>query len=584
MPCGGKLQTFFAGWVLLGGWICGQGFPDEGPEFSRDVLPILAQHCFRCHGPDADQRKGDLRLDQLANVIRDSPGSTLINPYQPQLSRLVRLITSEGADRMPPPDNHPGLSKQNCQTITDWIERGAKKARHWAFVKPRRPALPSVDRIQWVQNPIDVFVLNRLEARGLSPTRTANRFSLLKRIYLDLTGVIPAAEEVLKLKAETKVNWSQIIDKLLASPGFGELKARSWLDAARFADTMGHAADKPRTMWLYRDWVIDAFNDNMPFDQFTIEQLAGDLLANPGDSQLIATGFHRNSIQALGNNPRKEEFRIKGIVDRLDTTGTTWLGLTISCAECHDHKYDPLSQKEYYELFAIFNNVPHYGDKFEVHGPRVQLQDSRTRLAIQTLENQLVQSERNPKSDLQLEQAFLESLQDLGEKPDRLTRLQKPLFAFSEEPSGFLGPYGVGVGERLLQKEGLKWSSSNPPSGKNGLSFDGTQSIRLTGENEPSIQGDFSISLWLRTRQGVADLLSNYDWKAKRRSLVLGLGSEGEVATRPGHLFLWLSQTNDPFQGIVVESSLPVNDGQWHQIAVTCQAGQSVKIFIDGIE
>ena len=253
-------------------------------------------------------------------------------------------------------------------------------SEHWSFSLPSRPELPGRANNVSEQNPIDRFVQAKLEEFGevgLAMSPTAEPKVLLRRLSFDLRGLPPSLDEVARfLETPNDVTYAELVDRWLASPRFGEQMALDWLDAARYADTAGHAADAPRTMWLYRNWVIDAFNRNMPFDQFTVDQLAGDMISGATQEQRIATGFHRNSMQALGNNPRKEEYRIKGIVDRLETTGRVWLGLTIACAECHDHKFDPISTEEYYQLFSIFNNVPHLGEKFGVHGPRLEVRSS----------------------------------------------------------------------------------------------------------------------------------------------------------------------------------------------------------------
>ena len=366
-------------------------FGSEPISFARDVAPILTSKCYQCHGPDDDAREADLRFDQLDRVIAKSEAESVINPGDATKSILIQRVETDDPDaRMPPVDHAGPLSPKEVAVLRRWVNEGAAHARHWSFVPPKRPALPDVDKKDWVRSPIDRFVLAKLEENGLPPSSEADRYTLLRRLSIDLTGLPPSIEQIHDFVEGSSVSlWDQAVDELLASPRFGERMAQDWLDAARYADTTGHAADKPRTMWLFRDWVIDALNENMPFDQFTIEQLAGDMLPNASESQLIATGFHRNSMQALGNNPRKEEFRVKGIVDRLDTTGRVWLGVTVGCAECHDHKFDPLSQKEYYELFAIFNNVPHLGEKFEVHGPRTQVLPKTVRMKIRSLRNAL---------------------------------------------------------------------------------------------------------------------------------------------------------------------------------------------------
>ena len=243
-------------------------------------------------------------------------------------------------------------------------------AEHWGFLSPRKSEPPVVRDSTWVRNGIDRFILARLESEGIAPSPEASRSTLVRRLSLDLTGLPPTSDQALGfVNDDSSQAYSRLVERLLASPHFGERQAQDWFDLARFADTSGYAADRTRNVWPYRDWVIAAFNENMPFDRFSIDQLAGDLLPGATPEQRVASAFHRHAMQAKGNNPRKEEFRIKGIVDRLEATGRTWLGLTLECAEGHDHKHDPISQREYYELFAIFNNVPHLGTGYGVHGP-----------------------------------------------------------------------------------------------------------------------------------------------------------------------------------------------------------------------
>ena len=361
--------------------VCAVGAGDTQAEgtvqFNRDILPILSNHCFACHGPDANERQGGLRLDipDAALAGGDSGEAAWVPGDATASSLFNRVSTTDEDERMPPPDFDKQLSPQHISLLKQWIDEGAPYREHWAYVAPVRPALPKIaSKTKWPRNAIDAFVLAPLEQKGKHPSPAADRRTLIRRLSFDLIGLPPTIAEVEAFVNDSREDaYQQLVERLLASPHYGERMAQDWLDAARYADTTGFAADSPRTGWLFRDWVIDAINANMPFDQFTIEQLAGDMLPEPTEKQKIATGFHRLSMQALGDNPRKEEFRIKGIVDRLDTTGRVWLGLTLSCAECHAHKYDPISQKEYYQLFAIFNNVPHLGEKMNIHGPRMEV-------------------------------------------------------------------------------------------------------------------------------------------------------------------------------------------------------------------
>ena len=336
----------------------------EPVQFNKDVRPILSEYCFQCHGPDEAKRKADLRIDV---------GSWASSQHLSGSDLVERITTLDADVRMPPTETGKRLSKEQIELLCQWIAEGAKYEKHWAYMPPKRPPVPKFDNVD-TTNPIDGFVLQRLHQDGGDHSPRADRRTLIRRVYFNLVGLPPSPAQIQAFVNDRReAAFESVVEELLAAPQYGEHMAQSWLDLARYADTTGFAADKPRTMWLYRDWVINAFNKNMPFDQFTIEQLAGDILPGSSVDQKVATGFHRNSMQALGNNPRKEEFRIKGIVDRLDTTGRVWLGSTLACAECHDHKYDPITQREYYELFAIFNNIPHLGEKFEIHGPRIEV-------------------------------------------------------------------------------------------------------------------------------------------------------------------------------------------------------------------
>lgn len=362
---GAKIAAMpIAATMLAAASLCPQGANADQISFNRDIRPIFSENCFECHGPGVRNPSANLHLLK--------PGEA-IQPGNAGASRLMqRVRAAEPSKRMPPPSTGKRLSGAQIELLNRWIDAGADFEKHWAFVPPTRPEVPWPREAMRSGNPIDGFIANRLESEGLSASAPADRRTLIRRVSLDLTGLPPSGFRVRAFLNDSRPGaYERLVESLLASPRYGERMAQEWLDAARYADTTGFAADTSRPMWHYRDWAIDAFNSNMPFDRFTIEQLAGDMLPNATQSQRIATGFHRNSMQALGNNPPKEEFRIKGIVDRLDTTGRVWLGLTIACAECHDHKYDPISQHEYYRLFAIFNNIPHYGKAFGVHGPRM---------------------------------------------------------------------------------------------------------------------------------------------------------------------------------------------------------------------
>lgn len=328
-------------------------------NYNLDIRPILADNCYACHGPDEKARQAELRLDTKAGAFSEPSGYPIIVAGNPDESELYRRITSnEDNYRMPPADFNKTLTPAQVEAITQWIRAGATWEEHWAFTTPTRPTTPAVKDAAWVRNPIDAFILARLEAQGLTPAQEADKRTLIRRLSFDLTGLPPTREEVHQfLTDESPEAYEKLIDAFMAKPEYGEHQARFWLDAARYGDTHGLHLDNYREMWPYRDWVIDAFNANMPFDQFTIEQLAGDLLPEPTLEQRIATGFNRCHVTTSEGGSIDEEYYVRYAVDRANTTGTVWMGLTVGCAQCHDHKYDAITQKEFYQLYAYFNNI-----------------------------------------------------------------------------------------------------------------------------------------------------------------------------------------------------------------------------------
>ncbi len=374
----------------------------ERVDFVSDVRPILSDNCFKCHGPDPATREADLRLDTLAGLTGNSQGSAAVIPGSPAGSELIRRVLSVDPDeQMPPPDSHKQLSARQQQVLQEWIEQGAQWEQHWAFVPPQEPIVPGVETAAWCRNEIDRFVLSKLEQAGLSPAEEAPANTLLRRLYLDLIGLPPTPEEadqwIGKLWPNRDVNspttainkathslasragivseksspttatpttaamdetaYQELVTHLLNSPHYGERWGRRWLDLARYADTNGYEKDRDRSIWPYRDWVVNAFNTDIPFDQFTIEQLAGDMLPGATPTQRIATGFHRNTMLNEEGGIDPLEFRFHAMTDRVATTGTTWLGLTLGCCQCHTHKYDPVTHTEYYQVMALLNNA-----------------------------------------------------------------------------------------------------------------------------------------------------------------------------------------------------------------------------------
>ncbi len=338
----------------------GQAGPGKGPiQFNRDIRPILSDACFHCHGFDPSNRKADLRLDTFEGATAAHGARPAVKPGDPSASELWRRVSStDPAQVMPPPDSRKKLTPSQIQALKDWIKEGAGYQKHWAFEPPRRPAPPQVRQPGWPRHDMDRFVMARLESADLAPSREAPRETLVRRVTLDLTGLPPTLEEVEAFLADKRPDaYERLVERLLGSPRYGEQMARYWLDVARYGDTHGLHLDNERSMWAYRDWVVQAFNRNLPFDQFTIEQLAGDLLPEPTRDQLVASGFNRCNVTTSEGGAINEEFQVRYAVDRVETTSATWLGLTMGCAVCHDHKLDPITQKEFYQVFSIFNNI-----------------------------------------------------------------------------------------------------------------------------------------------------------------------------------------------------------------------------------
>lgn len=349
----------------------------EPIQFGRDVLPILSDRCFHCHGPDASHRKADLRLDLEAKAKRDG----IIDTSLESSELWARIISEDEDELMPPPDSHrkPLTSKERA-IIKAWIEAGAPWGKHWAFESPKRPAVPKGD----ARHPIDAFIQARLAIEHVTPAPLAEQHTLVRRLSYDLTGLPPTPGEL-----DKPVDWAERVEQKLASPHHGERMAMWWLDAARYSDTDGYQQDSNRSNWPWRDWVIQAFNTNMPYDQFTIEQFAGDLLPDATAEQILATCFHRNHMTNGEGGRHKEESRIDYVIDRVNTIGTVWLGLTLGCVQCHDHKFDPVSQRDYYSMFAFFNSINEDGRAGTGAGPHLEYTSPLTKEPIKQAETYL---------------------------------------------------------------------------------------------------------------------------------------------------------------------------------------------------
>ena len=366
----------------------------ERIDFNRDIRPLLSDNCFACHGPDANHREADLRLDQRESLL-DVERAIVISENPDGSELLARIISDDPDLKMPPPGSGKELKAEEIQRIRDWIEQGAQWQEHWAFAPPMRSQLPAVEETSWARNEIDYFVGARLKESGQEPSGAADRRTLIRRLYFDLTGLPPTVDQVNAFCEDTQSDaYEALVDQLLDSPHFGERMAVAWMDQARYADTNGYSIDGGRHMWLWRDWVIDAYNQNLPFDQFVIQQLAGDLLPEATIDQRVATGFNRNHMITHEGGTIAEENIVNYVADRVKTTSEVFLGLTMACAQCHDHKYDPITQQDYYRFFAFFNTLSdrgHDGDGGRNATPKLRARSvfRKNQAEIQAIETEL---------------------------------------------------------------------------------------------------------------------------------------------------------------------------------------------------
>lgn len=544
----------------------------ESPRvaFNRDIRPILSEKCLHCHGPDPATREANLQLDDPTDVRRPRDDYSIINLKQPANSELLkRLLTSDTDLKMPPADSGKEISPQEIKLIQRWIEQGAEYQQHWSFIPPRRPELPAVKDQSWTQSPIDRFVLARLEREGLKPSPRTDKSTLCRRLSLDLTGLPPTLAELNAfLNDDSPHAYEKLIDRLLASPHYGEHRARYWLDAARYADTSGYFTDDEWQMWRWRDWVINAFNDNKPFDQFTVEQLAGDLLPNPTQDQLIATGFNRNHMTTQETGIIDEEYRVEYVVDRLDATSTVWMGLTVGCARCHDHKYDPISQKEFYQLFAFFNNTPETGNTRTAGNARPLLripsdaylaQEQQLKQQVATLEQQHKQREQElAKQQKEWEQRVLKDLTPPAH--DQLL-LHYPLDDFTQnvalKPVGEVKTIPAFIGQ--------------------GIKFDGTTLLESSAPLALDRNTPFTIAAWINPASGgPACLLSKNDDRNQLRGFDIML-RKGKLAVHLIHK--WNSNA------IQVVTDTKISTGRWQHLLVTYDGSSTaagVRIYLNG--
>ena len=465
-----KMIRISIGYCVLLLVMAGPARAEAQIDFNRDIKPILSDRCFQCHGPDPHSREANLRLDQQEGLFNQRDDYSIVQPGKPEASMLIaRITTDDPAMRMPPVESQKQLTSKQIELMKQWVAAGAVWNKHWSFVPPTRPDLPGVKDSTWVQNEIDYFIAQQLESSGLAPEPRANRRTLIRRLYLDLTGLPPTAEQVQSFLANSSEQaYERLVDQLLDSPHYGERMAVDWLDQARYADTNGFSIDGGRHMWLWRDWVIHAYNQNKPFDQFIVEQLAGDLLPEATIDQQVATGFNRNHMITHEGGTIPEENLVNYTADRVRTTAEVFLGLTMGCAQCHDHKYDPISQRDYYRFFAYFNSIEDKGLDGNAgvnSGPKVKAtsvlgrdeqQIKRIRTRIRDLEQKLkLPLDSQPDWEAQLRRELAELGKGLEIVPAKILKASAPNrnseFDFREDGSLLLKK-GGGRSPSLLAK------------------------------------------------------------------------------------------------------------------------------------
>jgi hypothetical protein len=561
-------------------------------DFNFHVKPILSDRCFACHGPDANKREGNLRLDTEAGAFAalDSMNKrhAIVAGDLGSSELFGRITTKDPELMMPPPNSNLKLSEFEVAILAKWIDQGAKWKEHWSFTAPQKPELPTVKAKNWVKTPLDQFVLKRLEDKGLQPSTEASRETLLRRAAFDLTGLPPSVAEVdAFLKDNSPDAYEKAVDRLLASPHYGERMAVEWLDLARYADSHGYQDDGMRNSWPWREWVIRAYNRNLPYDQFITWQLAGDLLPNPTKDQLLATSFNRNHPQTQEGGVVDEEYRVEYVADRTNTFGKAFLGLTVECARCHDHKYDPISQKDYYSLSAFFNNnhdsgiIPYNGEA----SPTLMLPDSAAEEKLKFIREKMTPLQKTLQADTYGE-PFRRWLADAEKSPK----------AFSTRQAGLLGWFAFEEPQKEVDLENkakgkLKGKITGDPNnnpvvveGKLGKArkFIGDAGMDFTEELNFDRHQPFSLSIWVNVlkagEQGMIMGKSNGEFEGFRGyRLVLNKDNTLSVSLS----YVWPANCID----LLTKDKLVPN--RWHHVALTYDGSSlasGVKIFLDGRE
>ena len=562
----GCIAVLFVGLIALGSGgtaIAQEADPAEPIVFNRDIRPILSENCFFCHGPDAGHREADLRLD-----ARDDAVAAAIVPGDAGASPIIDRVLSDDPDMvMPPPSTGRALTDEQRQLLRRWVDSGAEYQSHWSLVPPERPQPPAVDEPGWQSHPVDRFLLAAMQARELRPQVEADRETLIRRLAFDLTGLPPTLEQIDAFVADDQpLAYERLVDSLLASSRFGERMTADWLDVARYSDSYGMQVDRDRRVWPYRDWVIQAFNSNLPYDRFITEQLAGDLLDNPTDSQILATAFNRLHPQECEGGSVPEEFRIEYVADRTQTVATAFLGLTLECCRCHDHKYDPLSQTEYYQLTSFFDNVDEAGlySYFteSVPTPTLLLPDAAQAQRIGELNRAVVELEATAGAVRDSRQvAFAEWSR--GETSGRV----------AYPPAGAI--------------KHLDFESETPPTGTTSVPGVAGRAIRIGGDDAVNVGvgnfnlwDPFTVSLWMR----VEDLKERAVVFHRSRAWTDAASRGYELLIDAGYLQASLIHFW-PGNAISVRTVRPLTLDQWQQVAVTWDGSsraEGLAIYVNG--
>ena len=594
------VASAFALLLLSPIWLMGQatGEKTTSVEFNRDIRPLLSDKCFTCHGPDQARRRTKLRFDLETDAKQDLGGRFAIVPGDVAKSEMIRRITADDpARRMPPVASGRTLTDREINLIQRWIEQGANWENHWSFVAPKRAPLPEVTNRSWVRNEIDAFVLHRLEQEGLRPSPEADRTTLIRRVSLDLTGLPPTPSEIDAFLADRSPNaYEKVVDRLLASPRYGERMAATWLDSARYADTNGYQTDAERYMWRWRDWVIEAFNRNLPFDEFALQQIAGDMLPRPTLDQRIATGFNRNHRGNGEGGIIPEEYAVEYVVDRVETTSTVFMGLTLGCARCHDHKYDPFSQKEFYQLFAYFNNIPERGkaNKYGNSAPMIHAPTVKQQAQLNEIDRDLMGAEKRFES-LRAESAKAQRTWEstLDKSVAINWSIPNDLIAHFPLDGDLTGQFRAQVAAPRQQQydaDAVPQPAAKPvsaqfqegqpqfSSGRIGeaASFDGKRFIVGGDVGAFGFQSTFTLAAWIYPTADTGAIIT----RAKDVEEDTGYGLYLKNGKVQANLILrWLDD------GARVETLKPIALNRWQHVMMTYDGSRTadgIKIYVDG--